>query len=168
MVYGDLQCPYTKKFIQYKPRLEADFGQKIGLVLAHYPLNFHNEAKPAAIAAQCAAAQMKSSEFVDALLLRQKDLKKDVYIETATTVGITDLPAFTACLDGAASRGIVEADYAAGAAAGVIGTPYVYIAGKWMKRAYPYENFKAAIEGALSKRAAGKPARGQAVSGSGS
>lgn len=151
LVYGDLQCPYTASFMKNLPRYEKDFGARIGIQFAHFPLEFHAEAKPAAIAATCAALQGEGRLFILDTFLNQTTMSRADYLATAKGL-VKDIDAFTACLDSKEALAIVESDYAAGIASGVQGTPYIFINGELVKGAYPYEDFKAKIEAALQSR----------------
>jgi protein-disulfide isomerase len=149
VVYGDLQCPYSSRFVGYADRFEADFGDKIGLSFAHFPLSFHPEAMPASIAAYCAGVQGKAAPFIIEASKNFSKLNAEFYIETAQQAGVADLTAFANCQASAEAKSAVETERDRGVALGVTGTPNVFINGEPMKGAYPYEDFKAAVEKAL-------------------
>jgi protein-disulfide isomerase len=149
IVYGDLQCPYSSRFMSYVDRFEADFGDKIGLSFAHYPLSFHKEAMPASLAAYCAGEQGKAASFIIDASKNFSRLSADYYKATAKKIGVVDLEAFESCLTSAEARVAVERERDDGTARGVMSTPTIFVNGEQIKGAYPYETFKEAIEKAL-------------------
>jgi len=54
--YSDLECPFCKRLHDSKaiPNLEAKYGNKLAVTFKHYPLPFHSQAIPGALAAECA------------------------------------------------------------------------------------------------------------------
>jgi protein-disulfide isomerase len=62
-----------------------------------------------------------------------------------------DLPRFRAALDEGRYRERVEADLAEGKRAGVTGTPAIFINGRKIAGAYPWETFKAIADQELAK-----------------
>lgn len=149
LVYGDLQCPFSSRFVSYADQFQADFGDQIGLSFAHFPLSFHPEAMPASIAAYCAGEQGLAAPFIIEASKNFSNLNAEFYAATAKQIGISDMSAFASCQASAQAKSAVEAERDQGAALGVVGTPNIFINGEQIKGAYPYEHFKAAVEKAL-------------------
>ena len=150
LIYGDLQCPYTAKVMTYLDAMKAEYGSRIGVLYGQFPLAFHKEGKPSAIAAACAGFQGEFAPFIAAAFAGQKSLSRAFYLATAQSVGVKDLGAFATCLESPEAAALVEADMAAGTAIGVTSTPNIFVNGQLIKGAYPYEQFKAAIDKALA------------------
>ncbi len=149
LVFGDLQCPYTKKFMSYVEKFEADYGNRVGLLFSHYPLSFHAQAKPAAIAAECASQQGHFREFMNLAFAHQTEFSRDFFVASAKSAGVPDSAAYAACLDSDNTAHMIQSEYASGVAAGVSGTPNIFINGEKISGVYPYADFKAAIDKAL-------------------
>ncbi|MGZ3653644.1 MAG: DsbA family protein [Bdellovibrionota bacterium] len=149
VIYGDIQCPFTKKVMGYLDQLETDYGNRIGVQFSHFPLSFHVNAKPAAIAANCAGEQEEFAPFLKQAFAHQDRLGSDFYVETAKSVGVRDLGAFSACLTSKNSADAVDTDFARGESAGVNSTPTLFVNSEVMRGAYPYAELKALIDKAL-------------------
>ena len=93
----------------------------------HFPLSFHQNARPAAEYAQCAQEQGKFWPLHDAIFAAQRELSPDKLKELAGQVGL-DMDKLTSCLAGVGQ--FIEADMKAAAEAGVGGTPSFYINGQ--------------------------------------
>jgi protein-disulfide isomerase len=156
--FSDFQCPFCRKFFnetyaQIKKEY-IDTG-KARMVFRHYPLPFHDAAKPSALAAACANEQNKFWQFHDKMFQEQD--KKGTGTVTygvaelktwAAQVGV-NATQFNACLDSAKYASKVDVDTADGAKYGVNGTPSFFINGKLLVGAQPFEKFKAMIDAAL-------------------
>jgi len=145
VIYGDLECPYTKRLVMDLPKWESAFGNRIGVSLAHFPLSFHENAKAASIAAACADRHERFAKYVKALLVHQKSLSESTYLRVANELGL-DENEFRQCLNSIEARKSVENDVISGLAHGVRGTPMSFINGELVSGAVPFENFKAVIE----------------------
>lgn len=152
--YSDFQCSYCGKFwSETLPQIKRDFVDtgKARLIYRHYPLPFHEGAKPAAYATECANEQGKFWQMHDKIYEEQKktpqftvnDLKK-----WAAAIGL-DAVKFNQCLDSEKYTQKVSDDFASGQAAGVSGTPTFFINGRKIEGARPYENFRQMIDNLL-------------------
>lgn len=83
--YSDYQCPFCLRFEPTVEQMLKEYGDKITFVYRNFPLSFHENAKPAAIAAECASMQGKFWEMHDKLftLSSANTLTKDAYIQAA-------------------------------------------------------------------------------------
>lgn len=60
-VFADLQCPFSRRLVrQVFPRLVRAYPGKVRVVFRHFPLRFHREARPAALAVEEVFAQRGS------------------------------------------------------------------------------------------------------------
>ena len=155
--YSDFQCPFCERHHPTLQQLKDEYGDRIAWVYRHFPLSFHPEAMPAAIASECADNQGKFWEYADALFANQSSLSASYYPQLAALLGL-DVGKFNTCLTDPATKAIVQADQAGGSAAGVNGTPATFINGVLVADsagnsvgAAPYATFKAMIDAELAK-----------------
>jgi len=156
--FSDFQCPFCRAFWndtygQIKKQY-IDTG-KVRMVTRAFPLSFHPAARPAALASLCAKEQGKFWEYRDKMFDEQQKQGQQT-----VTFGVAELKTwaaaigmnaqqFNSCLDSQKYAARVDADTAAGTAAGVSGTPTFYINGQQIVGAQPFSAFKAIIDGLL-------------------
>jgi protein-disulfide isomerase len=149
--FSEFQCPFCKKYVDeaYLKIIEeyVDAG-KVRYVFRDFPLGFHDQAKPAAMASECAHEQGKYWEYHDLLFENQVDLSIENYKKWAVDLGL-DTGQFNDCLDTEKYAEEVDNDLADGQSYGVSGTPAFFINGKMISGAQPYAVFEQAIEEAL-------------------
>jgi protein-disulfide isomerase len=150
VLYSDFQCPFCSRVEPSITQLEKDFPGKIRVVWKDYPLPFHPNAKPAAIAARVAGEQGKFWEMHKKLFENQTALDRANLEKYAAEVGV-DVGKLKAALDSNKYAGDIEADMKSGQELGVNGTPASFINGRKIGGAYPYETFKKVVEQELAK-----------------
>ena len=130
LVYGDYECPYTRRAYREIQRLEAALPGGIRFAFRHFPLTeIHPHALAASLAAEAAAAQSRYWEMHDTLFHRQKALEDDDLRRYAREVGL-DLAQFDRDRAGEAALDRVERDFRSGLESGqVLGTPTLFING---------------------------------------
>lgn len=155
--YSDFQCPFCERHHPTLEQIADEYGDKVAWVYRHFPLSFHPEAGPSAIASECANKQGKFWEYADKLFENQSLLGAAYYPQLADELGL-DVDDFNTCLTDPEMRTIVQNDQAGGAAAGVNGTPATFINGVLVADsagnsvgAAPYATFKAIIDAELAK-----------------
>jgi protein-disulfide isomerase len=128
--FSDYQCPFCKKhFTNTLSALKTKYidAGKVRYVFRDFPLDtIHPFARKAAEAAHCAGEQGKFWDMHDAMFSNQGALMEENLKGFARDMEL-DVEAFNACLDGGKYAKRVEADVAAGSAAGVTGTPGFFI-----------------------------------------
>ncbi len=151
--FGDFRCGFCKRFNDetLTPLLER-YGDRVRLVYRDYPI-LGQASLEAAIAAACANDQARFWEFHDLLFANQNNLTRAGYLSHAQTLGL-DVAAFTTCLDEAPHTQAIVADYQAGEALGVTGTPTFFINGRPLIGAQPLQAFVNVIEEELAAAAA--------------
>jgi protein-disulfide isomerase len=154
VIFSDFQCPFCKRVEPTLSQIEKEYGGKIRQVWKNYPLPFHNNAEPAAEAAMAAAAQGKFWEMHDKLFENNTALDRPNLEKYAQELGL-NMARFKADLDGSKYKGVIEAETKEGQAVGVNGTPAVFINGRKISGAYPFETFKKIAEEELSKKGSG-------------
>lgn len=159
--FSDYQCPFCRAFWRDSyAQIKRDYIDtgKARLVFRDYPLSFHPMAMPSAQAAECADEQGKYWEMHDKIFGEQEKLGQGTVTyavadlkKWATSIGL-DAGKFGQCLDSNKYKTEVEKDMADGSAAGVSGTPTLFINGRMVVGAQPYATFKALIEEELKKK----------------
>jgi len=109
------------------------YPDTVKVVFKHYPLSFHNQALPAALAAMAAGEQGKFWEFHDELFINQKSLSSEKYLEIAQSLGL-DLKKFSLDMMRPSLRQKIELDIADAKKAGVTGTPAIFVNGRKLKK----------------------------------
>jgi protein-disulfide isomerase len=127
--FSDFQCPFCSRAVPAVKELQREFPGEVRVVWKHFPLPFHPNAMPAAIAAEAARQQGKFWEMHDRLFASQQALSDGAYAAAAKELGL-DLGRFEAARKDPATRARVEEDTRAADAAGVNGTPTFVVDGE--------------------------------------
>ena len=147
--WSDFQCPFCVRAEETLTRLRQEYPDKIRFVWRDLPLPFHDQARPAAIAARAAGAQGKFWAMHDRLYADQgAPLGRERFEKDAGELGL-DGKRFRAALDAEEGKSAIDADLLAATKAGATGTPTFFINGKVLSGAQPYETFKARIDDEL-------------------
>ena len=148
--FSDFQCPFCQRLNDTLEQLKSEFGSDIRLVFKDYPLPNHAQAFKAAEAGNCAKEQGKFWELHDTMFSRQSELGVVDLKRHAGELGM-DQAAFDACLDSGRFAELVNADLTAGQQYGVSSTPTVFINGRAVMGAAPFETFNAIIREELDR-----------------
>ena len=148
--FSDFQCPFCQRLIGTLEQLKSAYGSDIRLVFKDYPLPNHAQAFKAAEAGNCANLQGKFWELHDTMFSRQSELGVDDLKRHAGELGM-DQAAFDACLDSGRFAAQVNADLTAGQQYGVSSTPTVFINGRAVMGAAPFEVFDKIIREELER-----------------
>lgn len=136
--YSDFQCPACASFQPALDELMATYGDRLQLEFKHFPLlRIHPYAMQAAMAAEAAGQQGKFFEYHDLLFANQQEwsaaaVPAALFNKYAAEIGL-DLDLFKTHLKSSVLRERVEADFAAGEAQGVTGTPNFFLNGQKMQ-----------------------------------
>jgi protein-disulfide isomerase len=125
----------------------------VRLVFRQYPLeSIHPQAWKSAEASLCAREQGKFWELHDAMYGDQKLLAVPDLKSTAARLGM-DADRFNQCLDTGKYEDAIRADVRAGEAAGITGTPALFVNGRLVPGgAAAYEVFAKIIDDELARR----------------
>jgi protein-disulfide isomerase len=134
--FSDFECPYCRLSASDISRRLISREENVAVVFLHYPLSFHKQAKPAAIASECAHRQGEFWAFHDALFEVQDELGEALYLKIATKLGIK-IDQFKKCLTDPKALKQIEADTEQGLQAGVKGTPTIFMNGLRAPRGVP-------------------------------
>ena len=145
--FSDYECPFCQKWVnEVLPRLREKYGDKVRLVYRDYPLiGLHDNAAPAAEAANCANDQNRYWDYHDLLFAGANGLNRAAYESYAESLGL-QMDEFKACLDDRRHQKEVEADVQFASELGVQSTPTFFINGLALVGAQPYEVFERVIE----------------------
>lgn len=155
--FSDFQCPFCERFQQQVyPRLKAEYIDTGKASFVYQDFAFlGTESTRAAIAAKCAKDQGKFWEYHDYLFAQQNGENEGTFTDQKLRSYAAALKlnqsSFNSCLQQSKYETSVKAETAAGQALGITGTPTVLVNGTMLVGALPYEQFKAAVEAALSK-----------------
>jgi len=109
------------------------YPDSVKIVFKHYPLAFHKQAFPAALASMAAGEQGKFWEYHDELFLHQSSLSSQKYMEIAQNMSL-DLKKFSLDMMRPSLRNKIEQDIADAKKAGVTGTPTIFVNGRKLKK----------------------------------
>jgi protein-disulfide isomerase len=151
VIFSDFQCPFCKRVEPQLSQLEKEYGAKVHMAWKNYPLPFHNNAEPAAEAAMAANAQGKFWEMHDKLFENNTALDRASLEKYAQELGL-NMAKFKADLDAQKYKDSIASDTKEGQAVGVNGTPAVFINGRKINGAYPWETFKKIADDELAKK----------------
>ena len=149
--FSDFECPYCASFQQTMNQVISDYPEDIKWIYKHFPLAFHEHARPTAEASECAAEQGKFWEFADQIFENQARLGQDLYTEITRDLEL-NLDQFQECVSLRKYKDKVESDYQEGISAGVKGTPGNFINGVPLKGAVPYSQLKGTIDNLLENK----------------
>lgn len=130
--FTDYQCPFCRRFHDTTwPDLKKKYidSGKVRFLVRDLPLNFHEQALPAAIAARCAARQGKFWPVYEALSAKQDSLSEAVITKAITDAGV-DVATLTTCRKDTSIKDGIDFDTADAERIGVTGTPGFLIAQK--------------------------------------
>ena len=154
--FSDFQCPFCSRLTPTLKQVEEKYGNKVRVVFRQYPLPFHQNAQKAAEASLCALDQGKFWELHDAMFGNQAELGVDQLKAKAASLGM-NADKFNKCLDSGEKAAAIQADVKAGSAAGVNGTPAMFINGRFINGAVPIDQITTVIDDEL-RRAGNKTA----------
>ena len=149
--FSDFQCPFCLRVMPTLKRVRQTYGDKVRIVWKDFPLTqIHPQAFKAAEAGNCAREQGKFWQYHDQLFSNQQALQPEYLKKYAADAGL-DAAKFNACLDTAKYSDRVQEQMGVGTGLGVGSTPSMYINGRLVSGAQPYETFVAVIDEELER-----------------
>jgi protein-disulfide isomerase len=161
--FTDLECPYCRAFhVGAFERLKREYIDtgKVRFVTRDFPLDFHPNARPAALAVRCAGEQGKFWEMRHVVTMNASTLGPMTYDRLAGELGL-DAGRFTACVAAARYQADIDRDVAEATRVGVSGTPSFVLGattpgsaveGQKIVGAHPFPVFEARIKALLGER----------------
>ena len=149
--FSDFECPYCARVLPTLEQAKRQYGDRLRVVYRHYPLTgIHPHAWKAAEASLCAHEQGRFWEMHDLMFAEQGALT--VADLRAKAAGLNlDAEAFNRCLDSGRHHEAVLADVRAGDAAGVSGTPAMFVNGRFVGGAVPFAALAMVIDDELKR-----------------
>jgi len=152
--FSDYECPFCARFYQQTlPQIKSQYIDtgKVKFVYRDFPLGFHQQAEPAAIAANCAGEQDKYFEYHDKIFNSGGAAGKSNadYKKWGQELSL-DAAKWEACTKDSAQRQEIQKDMADGSAVGIQGTPGFIINGKLVSGAQPFSVFQQVIDAELN------------------
>lgn len=152
--FSDYECPFCARFYsQTLGQIKSQYIDtgKVKFVYRDFPLGFHQQAEPAAIAANCAGKQKKYFEFHDKIFENGGAAGKSSadYKRWAQELKL-DVAQWEKCQSDPAISQEIKKDIRDGSAAGVSGTPGFIINGKLLSGAQPFGAFQQVIDAELA------------------
>jgi protein-disulfide isomerase len=159
--YTDYQCAFCRQFqtatYEEIKKNYIDTG-KLRFVTRDFPLDMHDNAPRAAIAARCAADQGKFWELRQVMIINANQLQMSNLLTYAADLKL-DVNKFSACVTSKKYTAYVAKDLAEGRAAGVTGTP-TFVLGRMadgsidgvrIVGALPYATFDAKFQSLMAQ-----------------
>lgn len=153
--YSDFECPFCARFHPTMVSVLETYGDDVAWVYRHYPLSFHPQARPSAIASECIARDYGNEAFwsyADALFEETEAgaFNSETIYTVAEELGY-DRASLETCVENEETAEIVDEQFNTGSAAGVAGTPGTFIvtedgAQELIPGALPTESVEALIE----------------------
>ena len=149
--FSDFQCPFCQRVMPTLKQVRAKYGDRVRVVWKDFPLTqIHPQAFKAAEAGNCAREQGKFWEYHDRLFANQQALQPEFLKKYAADAGL-DAGKFGACLDTAKYSDRVQEQMGIGTGLGVGSTPSIFINGRLVAGAQPYETFVSIIDEELER-----------------
>jgi protein-disulfide isomerase len=151
--FSDFQCPFCARGVDTLSQLQKDYGpEKLRVVFKHTPLQFHQNARPAAEAAQ--AVRMLGGNrafwtFYDLAFHDQQNLNDASYEMWAKQSGVS-VSALRDALQAKRFSAKIDEDVELGKTVGVNGTPAFFINGISLAGAQPADRFKKIIDAQIA------------------
>ncbi len=163
---SDFECPFCKRVGPTLKQLEQAFPGKLRFAFKHNPLAFHQNALPAALAAEEGRAQKGDAGFWamhDALFDSAPALDAAALERAGAAAGL-DVAKLRAALAQKTHEARIRRDQQLVTGLGATGTPAFFINGRKLSGAQPFDSFRAVVEEELRKAealvAAGTPRAG--------
>ena len=149
--FSDFECPFCVRVLPTIEQVQQTYGDQVRIVYRQFPLNaIHPNAQLSAEASLCADAQGKFWEMHDAIFEARGKAGADRLKTIASDLGM-DSDLFGTCLDSGEFRSQVAADVEAGRQAGVTGTPALFINGRFLSGAQPFNVVSRVIDDELTR-----------------
>jgi protein-disulfide isomerase len=135
--FSDFQCPFCYSLYKSLDSLRRIHGDSIAIVYRNYPIDaIHPYARPAAIAAECAARAGQFPAFYSYLFDHQDSIRASRMAEFARVAGVRDTAEFNRCLHDRTITALLLKDSVAAAKLKISGTPMVLV-NRWQFRGTP-------------------------------
>ncbi len=153
VVFSDFQCPYCKRVEPTFQKVRETYGDKVRIVWKHEPLPFHPRAEPAAEVALEARAQKGDKGFWEAhdKLFESQPKLDDADLEAVAKGMGLDVGKVMAAIKDHKYKKEVDADSELADDVQASGTPHMFINGRRLVGAQPFEKFQKVIDEEIKK-----------------
>lgn len=97
--FVDFECPFCKRFAPTIDSIVREHPHDVAVVFHHLPLPMHENAIPAAIAAECAERQGQFWEMHDAIFSASVALGEIDWVDVAERADVPNTSVFRRCLE---------------------------------------------------------------------
>ncbi len=148
--FADFQSPFSSQLNKTLNEVQAKYGDKVRLVYRQFPLpQMHPFAEKAAEASLCAADQNQFWELHDSIFETQNELSsKDLEAKAAKLK--LDSKAFDNCLTSGKNAQRVQQDQREGYMLGLIGSPTLFVNGRYLSGALAFSDLSKIINEEIS------------------
>ena len=146
--FADFECTFCRRAHTTVERLLAEYGDTIRYVFVDHPLDMHERAVPASVAARCADEQGEFWNYHENLMVMRGDLSDADLAKRARDLGL-DTDMFNACYQSNRYADTVNALLEHGQRLGISATPTFFVNGRMISGAKSYDDFKAIIDAEL-------------------
>ena len=151
--FSDYECPFCARFYsQTLGQIKSEYIDtgKVKFVYRDFPLSFHPQAVPSAVAANCAGEQDKYFEYHDKIFINGGAGGKGAadYKRYAEEISL-DIGTWETCLNNPKHKTEIQKDMSDGTKAGIRGTPGFVINGQLISGAQPFSVFQQIIDAEL-------------------
>lgn len=153
VVFSDFQCPFCSRLEPTLDSVRSRYGRDVRIIWKNQPLSFHQNAKPAAEAAQGVfelGGNQAFWRFHDKAFANQSSLNRDTYEMWARNEGV-DSAAFSRGLSSHRWEMKVDEDSRLASRVGALGTPTSFVNGIKLSGAQPLSKFEDTIDDELAK-----------------
>ena len=148
--FSDFQCPFCARVVPTLQQVQDTYKDNVRIVWKHLPLSIHKDAVGAALAAEAARKQGKFWEFHDKLFTDRTKLGAEDLKQHAKDLQL-DISRFEADLLSGEEKKRIDADVAEAVALGITGTPGIFVNGRFVAGAQPFDVFAKIIDEELTK-----------------
>ena len=150
--FSDFQCPFCQRVAPTLKQVRETYGDKVRIVWKDFPLTqIHPQAFKAGEAAHCAGDQGKFWEYHDRLFANQQPLQPEDLKKHATDLGLDARGVQRVSRHRRSTVSACATASPQGTRLGVNSTPTIYINGRMLSGAQPYETFVSVIDEELSR-----------------
>ncbi len=148
--FSDFECPFCGRVEPTIDTILETYGDKVKVVWKDSPLSFHKNARAAALAGCAANKQGKFWEMHKTLFANQRALTNDALNGYAKEIGL-DMGKFETDFNGPDCAANVDSDMKLGGDVGARGTPNLYINGRQVRGAVPFEHIEPVLKEEIKK-----------------
>lgn len=145
VLFEDVQCPFCEALRPTLARLLERYPRALRLVVKSLPLPFHAQARPAALALECARQTGQFWPLRERLLADRERLSDAAIRDHAAAVGLS-ADALAACLAAPETAARVDEDLALAERVGARGTPVLYMNGRKIAGSRPLADLAALVD----------------------